>query len=220
MKRTIIFIALFITIICAATGYKYRRIIVKEVRNYHRNSSAMNQGNARHIKEGSCIAKNTRLNLPQKKLSQLSSLTGLKHVSSGESYHVDAMTHSKPLLTKKGQKILNTVANDFQRSLEAKGYKKKKIVITSMTRSIESQKRLSKENVNAASKSAHLYGSTFDISYRQFKSVSKSRGKEPSDAVLVQTLEDTLTKLKNKGSLVGIKEYKQLCFHVTASCGQ
>lgn len=104
MRRTILFAVLFITTICGATGYKYRRVITKEVNDYRRNSSAMNQGNSRHIKEGSCIAKMNRLNLPQKKLSKLSSITGLKHVASGESYHVGAMKHSKPLLTKKRAK--------------------------------------------------------------------------------------------------------------------
>ena len=180
----------------------------------------MNQGNSHHLEEGSCIAKNNRLNLPKQKLSQLSSVSGLKHISSNKYFHIDSMTHSKPLLTKQGKNILHTIASDFQKSLEAKGYKKKKIVITSMTRSAESQKQLSKNNINATSQSAHLYGSTFDISYRRFKDVSNSAGKDPNHKTLVQTLEETLIKLKKKGDLVGIKEYKQPCFHITASCKQ
>ncbi len=87
-----------------------------------------------------------------------------------------------------------------------------------MVRSVQSQKKLAKGNVNAASKSAHLYGSTFDIAYKKFRSVSNSIGKKPSQKILEQTLEKTLVELKNKGLLVGIKEYRQPCYHITASC--
>ena len=219
MTRNRVLIFLVLTVICVGTVYKYRRFIVQKLR-HNQNSSGMNQRNAYHLKEGACIAKNNRLNLPQKKLSQLSSVPGLKHVSSSASYHLDDMTASKPLLTNQAIQILSTIANDFQKRLEAKGYKKKKIVITSMTRSVESQQRLSKTNINAASKSAHLYGSTFDIAYHKFQSVSNSVGKEPSEAILVQTLEETLVYFKKKESLVGIKEYKQPCFHITATCTQ
>ena len=85
---------------------------------------------------------------------------------------------------------------------------------------VKSQKELSKGNINAAAKSAHLYGSTFDVAYHRFQSVSNSTGKEPSLNVLEQTLEKTLVELKKKGVLVGIKEYRQACFHITATCSQ
>ena len=89
-----------------------------------------------------------------------------------------------------------------------------------MTRSLDSQIDLAKTNENAAAKSAHLYGSTFDITYEQFIPVSDSKGKQPSSKVLQQTLETTLAELKKKGTLVGIKEYRQPCYHITASCVQ
>ena len=218
MKRRFLIIAFILIAISGAIGYKYRRVILQKMRSSARTSSAMNQRNPLHLKEGACIAKG--LDLPQKKLSQLSTVTGLTTVSSTSDYHVENMTHSKPLLTKRGQAVLKTIASNFQKRLQDQGYKKQKLVITSMTRSLDSQIELGKTNENAAAKSAHLYGSTFDLSYKKFRSVSESKGKQPSRKVLEQTLESTLAELKKKGTLVGIKEYRQPCYHITASCVQ
>ena len=67
-------------------------------------------------------------------------------------------------------------------------------------------------NKNAASKSAHLYGSTFDISYAQFKSISGSKGKKGSTRVLSSILEEVLTTTKkaidrNQGISAGLFSY-------------
>ena len=218
MKRRLLIIAFILIAISGAIGYKYRRVILQKIRSSARTPSAMNQRNRLHLKEGACIAKG--LDLPQKELSQLSAVTGLTTVSSTSGYHVEDMTYAKPLLTKRGQAVLKTIASNFQKRLQDQGYQKRKLVITSMTRSRASQIKLARTNGNAAPRSAHLYGSTFDISYEKFRPVSGSKGKQPSKKVLQQTLEKTLAELKKKGTLVGIKEYRQPCYHITASCVQ
>ena len=217
MNRTIITVAIGMAMFCAALGFKYRQVVEQKVMKYYSNLSTVRQANAIHIEEGSCIATNYRLDLPQKRLSQLSAITGLKHISSGESFYIGSLAQSKPLLTKRGQIILNIVANDFQRRLDDKGYKKKKIVITSMTRSVNSLKQI-QENTKEADITAHIYGSTFDISLQKFNPVERSPGEEPSQEILVQTLDETVVHLKRRGELVGMKNVEQNYYHITASC--
>lgn len=205
-------------ITCTAVGIRYKRSIHKHIKRLLRSSSPLNQKNPIHLKAGKCIAKKKNVSLPQEKLAQISSVDGLIEIVETKSHAIDSMTHSKALLTQEGKEALDAIGVLFQKKLQEQGYQTKKILVTSMVRSLNSQKSLSKSNVNAAKNSAHVYGSTFDISYRQFRDVPLSKGKKPSQSVLVKTLEKTLVELNAKRKIVALKEYRQPCFHITASC--
>ena len=230
MRKILALFFLGLSVLCIWGGYKYRHTIYKSAKyaikyiprgcaaSKNAYNGVLTNKNPAHLKEGRCISEKKKLDLPQKTLAQLSTVSGLVKVSESQTYSLASMTHSKALLTKEGKSTLDKIGKRFQEKLAEKGYQKKKLVVTSMTRSKDSQVALSRGNANAASHSAHLYGSTFDISYTRFYSVSESKGKKPSQAVLVQTLDEVLTELQKEGRLFGLKEFQQPCFHVTASC--
>ncbi|MEC7984865.1 MAG: DUF5715 family protein [Myxococcota bacterium] len=181
-------------------------------------TSAMRDHNHKHLKHANCIAKDRKLALPKSLLSEISQTEGLVSVESNHAYTLATMTHSKPYLTPNAKNLLDDIGHRFQKKLKSKGYQSRKLRITSLTRSQKSQIQLSKGNANAAKNSAHLLGSTIDISYARFPKGDSHIGISPSYEVLVDTLEQTLLEFRDAKRLVGIKEYRQKCFHITLHC--
>ncbi len=83
--------------------------------------------------------------------------------------------------------------------------------ITSLTRTVEHQKRFSRIN-RAATKgiSSHNYGCSFDISYVCFFCI-KENNKE-----LQRILEGILLDMRNEGKILLIAENSGKCYHITA----
>ena len=79
--------------------------------------------------------------------------------------------------------------------------------ITSATRTIESVKRLEKDNDNAIKNSAHLKGKTFDIGYINFANYPKQR------ALFISVLKS----FREENKCFVKYEIGQKCFHVTAN---
>lgn len=83
-------------------------------------------------------------------------------------------------------------------------------VVTSLTRTIESQQSLSRINKNATTNiSTHSYGVSFDISYTRFN------GKRGGNSELQKVLEDILISYQKKKSIYVLMERQSTCYHIT-----
>lgn len=129
----------------------------------------------------------------------------LTSVSAGRGYTIHKLTHSKPYLVPKANRILKELGAQFYKKSN-----KNTFTITSLTRTISDQNRLTRVNNNATrTLSAHNLGSAFDISYIRFNR------KKRSNPRLEKTLQSLLLQYQKSGKIYFIKERREKCFHVT-----
>lgn len=140
-------------------------------------------------------------------------------IKSGKLYQVDSLTHSIPFLVPKASALLDSIGANFLDSLESKGLNPNQVIVTSVLRTQDDVKRLGKRNVNASQNSAHVYGTTFDITYKRFFKVEDPDGRPMQDVradTLKLVLSEVLRDLKKKEKCYIKYELKQACFHITA----
>jgi len=102
--------------------------------------------------------------------------------------------------------VLSLIGEEFE-LMVGKG---KYFVVTSLTRTIAQQQRLSKVNSHATKGvSTHSYGVSFDISYVRFN------GKRGHNLKLRNILSNILSDLQKKGAIYIINERNNNCFHIT-----
>lgn len=139
-------------------------------------------------------------------------------IESNELYEVDRLTHSIPFLVPRANELLEMIAKNFQDSINAKWLEPNKIVVTSVLRTIKDVKNLNKTNTNASMNSAHFYGTTFDISWKRFKTIEKQGQYETlttNEAKLKNVLCEVLRDLQKSDRCYVKYEKKQACFHIT-----
>ena len=140
-------------------------------------------------------------------------------IKSGDLYQVDSLTHSIPFLVPRASALLDSIGANFLDSLESKGLNPNQVIVTSVLRTHDDVKRLGKRNVNASKNSAHIYGTTFDITYKRFHKVEDPDGRPMQDVradTLKMVLSEVLRDLKKKNMCYIKYELKQGCFHITA----
>ena len=140
-------------------------------------------------------------------------------IKSGDLYQVDSLTHSIPFLVPKASALLDSIGANFLDSLESKGLNPNQVIVTSVLRTYDDVKRLGKRNINASKNSAHVYGTTFDITYKRFFKVEDPDGRPMQDVradTLKLVLSEVLRDLKKKEMCYVKYELKQACFHITA----
>jgi len=143
---------------------------------------------------------------PQAQRSGIEEHPKLVQVKSGRGYKIAHLTHSSAKVLPQTKKLIQDIGSQFSDSVKSRGLYNERIVVTSLTRSKQDQKNLSKNNGNAAQQSAHFYGTTFDISYIQFhKNLNKKRD------ILAEVLEN----LRKQNRCWVKYEINQKCFHVT-----
>lgn len=133
----------------------------------------------------------------------------------GEPYVVDKLTHSSPFLVKEAVDLLHDIGQAFQDSLRNKHLAPYSILVSSVLRTDNDVKNLSKRNINASQRSVHCYGTTFDISYKRFVK-HDDEGEDAKQVHLKAVLAEVLRDLKKQGRCYVKHEVKQACFHVTA----
>ena len=147
--------------------------------------------------------------------SQIDSLVEegiLVRIKPNKYYNIRRLTHSYPYLTPEARDLLNLIGKHFQANLQAEGLPKYKFQISSLLRTIEFQRQLTRQNVNATyGLSAHYYGTTFDIAYDKYD----RRGKSHQDTKVEAILEKTLRELREKCRMMIIRESSNKCFHMT-----
>ena len=140
-------------------------------------------------------------------------------IKNGDFYQVDSLTHSIPFLVPKASALLDSIGANFLDSLENKGLNPNQVIVTSVLRTQDDVKKLRRVNGNASANSVHMFGTTFDISYKRFFKVEDPDGR-PMQDVRADTLKLVLSevlRVLNKKDMCYVKyELKQGCFHITA----
>lgn len=137
-------------------------------------------------------------------------------VKSNDNYYVDNLSHSYPYLVPQAAELLDTIGARFNQKLRAQGGGHYRVKVTSLLRTSESVGRLKRRNVNSTENSAHLYGTTFDISYVGFHEESLNTRRH-TDGELKNLLAEVLLELRQEGKCLVKFERKQGCFHITAT---
>ncbi len=146
-------------------------------------------------------------------------------------FELDKLTHSQPYLLPEAAELLDTIGARFLAEQQRMGLDYGfRIVVTSVTRSQADQDKLRRRNRNATRVSTHSFGTTFDISYVQFRQPFLPQLAEgllreagyfnPGQRryILTRTLDKVISDLHREGRLHAIKERRQPCYHVTAKC--
>lgn len=138
----------------------------------------------------------------------------LSRLKSCEAYYLDHLSHSLPYLVPSAHRLLTDIGLAFRDSLQARGGGDYRIKVTSVLRTPALVKRLRRRNRNAVDTSAHLYGTTFDISYAKFICDNPSTPRTQED--MKNLLAEVVYAMREKGRCYVKYEYKQACFHITA----
>jgi hypothetical protein len=142
----------------------------------------------------------------------------LVEVTDNRFYQLKSLTHSQPYLIPEAVDMLNEIGYRFQERLKEKKYNNYRFRITSLLRTEEAQKNLHHHNGNAILRSTHVYGTTVDISYKNFYNTDKDTIESSYEAL--QTLTKVLLEMRRECKLLAVREHKQSCFHITVVvCG-
>ena len=115
-------------------------------------------------------------------------------IKNGDFYQVDSLTHSIPFLVPKASALLDSIGANFLDSLENKGLNPNQVIVTSVLRTQDDVKKLRRVNGNASANSVHMFGTTFDISYKRFFKVEDPDGR-PMQDVRADTLKLVLSEV-------------------------
>ena len=143
----------------------------------------------------------------------------LVYVAANPFYCIDkGMTHSIPYLVPRAASLLSTIGRNYLDSLYIKGIPLHRIIVSSVLRTEDDVARLQRGNGNAYTQSCHLFGTTFDICYNRFSTVSppgeperRAVQSDPLKGVLSEVLRD----IREQGRCYIMYEVKQGCFHIT-----
>jgi len=150
------------------------------------------------------------------KIGDLLSDDKLVEIKTCNYYVVDNLTHSHPYLVPDAAELLEDIGKRFQKKLNEHDLKKRYYQVTSLLRTGESQRRLSRSNVNATENSSHLYGTTFDITYAKvFTKPRLQKNAEIADGPAIKLLSETIGELRREGRCLVVTEKKERCFHIT-----
>ena len=160
------------------------------------------------------VSRNSTLKMPPKNLAHIRQYVAdnqLAQLDNGTKYMLAKMNYSYPYLTVKSVDFVNQLADAYREACKKKGVAFRPFIITSALRTYESVARLTRVNGNAIKESAHLYGTTFDISWRRF-----GTAQAPSQHnlnILIEVLRD----LRDAGACYVKFERHQACFHITVN---
>ena len=115
--------------------------------------------------------------------------------------------------------IDSTLSEMLSDLLESKGLNPNQVIVTSVLRTQDDVKKLRRVNLNASANSVHMFGTTFDVSWKRFYKVEDPDGRPMQDVradTLKLVLSEVLRDLKKKEMCYVKYELKQGCFHITA----
>lgn len=143
----------------------------------------------------------------------------LVYVGANPYYKMDeAMSRSIPYLVPRASLLLHDIGRRFLDSLAIKGVPLHTIIVTSVLRTEEDVAKLRRINGNASEQSCHRFGTTFDISYNRFHTVSPPDGPERRavrNDSLKFILSEVLRDIRAEERCYVKYEVKQGCFHIT-----
>jgi hypothetical protein len=131
-----------------------------------------------------------------------------------KTYILDTMRYSFPFALPKTKAFIDTIAARFQAQLTNTELAGTRLVVTSILRTESSVARLVRHNRNAIRNSAHLHGTTFDLSYATYD-FKRPLTAEEAD-YLKEVLAQTLFNLRKERKCWVTYEIFQTCFHIVA----
>lgn len=143
----------------------------------------------------------------------------LVFVGASPYFYVDRLRNSIPYLVPRAANLLNDIGRAYYDSLQIKGIPLHQVIVTSVLRSRDDIRRLRGHNGNATENSCHLYGTTFDVCYNRYKTVSDPDGAQRRavrNDTLKWVLSEVLRDMRESGRCYVKYEVKQGCFHITA----
>ena len=138
----------------------------------------------------------------------------LEKIASCEDFYVEPMRYSAPYLVPKAACLLHDIGRRFRDTLKARGGGDYRVKVTSVLRTPSTVKRLRRVNRNSIDSSAHLLGTTFDISYARFV-CDNPRGMCHTADDLKGILAEVLWTMREEGRCYVKFEAKQPCFHIS-----
>lgn len=168
--------------------------------NYHKDFDYLNDVQLKAAKRLGIKPQQTREDLERLKDKELVILRDTKY------YQILELTSSSPYLVPRAADFLTALGRLMQ---EYNGTTSR-YYISSVLRTQEDVRSLSRVNVNASKNSTHCYGTTFDITYSRFDVHGNT-----NEALLKEDLARALYDLQSKGYCYVKYEVKQPCFHVT-----
>lgn len=140
----------------------------------------------------------------------------LNYIESTRYYMVDNLTHSIPYLGDGAKELLEDIGRMFHKKMKKQGYREHRIIVTSILRTREDIARLQKVNANSVKNSAHLFGTTFDLSYSRFNRIGME-GNAVDNTTMANILGEVLQELRADERCRVIYERNQHCFHVMST---
>lgn len=137
----------------------------------------------------------------------------LVKVKSDRYLYVDSLNFSYPYLVPESYDFLSEIGRRFHDTLAARDGGDYRLKVTSLLRTVKSVKSLRRVNRASTDSSAHLFGTTFDISFKYFPYTGGKVRRTAND--MKNLLAEILYDLKSDGRCYVIYENKQGCFHIT-----
>ncbi len=128
------------------------------------------------------------------------------------------MTHSIPYLVPRASELLTAIGRSYLDSLYVKGIPLHRIIVSSVLRTEDDVNRLKQRNGNASEQSCHRFGTTFDICYNRYSTVSppgEPERRTVQNDTLKWVLSEVLRDIREQGRCYIKYERKQGCFHIT-----
>ena len=142
----------------------------------------------------------------------------LEHISDNGYYRICPLTHSHPYLTPSAKNFLEELGKRFSQKLDEHDLPHYYYQVSSLLRTTENQKKLSRSNGNASPNTSHLYATTFDIPY--FTVVKRTllwKEAEVTDGRASKLLSEAIGELRKEGRCVVVTERNERCFHITVT---
>lgn len=140
----------------------------------------------------------------------------LVKVKNTRNYQVERLTYSHPYLTPEAKNFLNNLGNRFRKKLTENNMGVYAYQISSLLRTVENQRALSKSNKNASPNSSHMYATTFDIAYDSvIKKPLPWVKVQMADPKAIKLLSEAIGELRSEGRCVVVSERQEKCFHIT-----
>lgn len=138
----------------------------------------------------------------------------LQRVMSDRYIYVDSLRYSLPYLVPESRALLYEVAQRFHDTLQARGGGNYRLKVTSFLRTKGTVRGLRRVNRASVDSSAHLFGTTFDISFKTFPYGGGTPHRTQED--MKNLLAEILYGLHQQGRCYVKYEHRQGCFHITA----
>ncbi|MFV0390653.1 MAG: DUF5715 family protein [Paludibacteraceae bacterium] len=137
----------------------------------------------------------------------------LVKLSDNPLYNLKELTHSYPYVTPEMAQLLNDIGLLFRSKLRERNQEYYRMLITSALRTNEAQSSLSRRNRNATEVSTHLFGTTVDITYKDFFNTRTDSIEQNHYAA--QALRETMLDMREQCRLLVVREKRQACYHFT-----